>query len=924
MNRMVRHLPLIFVVILILTQIFQSSLAQARTVKPAVSTTQERYQVDNLTHPYLMFTTTDLQKIKQDIQITGHPRQDMLEAIEAGYLSYYDLNPKYGTDMQINAVAYAITDQPKYFDRARAALLDFVKNVKCWDKVTGGKCERDRTAGINMLKVATTYDLLYQALDPNDRQTVRERLFKEGCKQYEAATWGVNNTQAGWSNWWTSSYTNNHFFSAVSGLAMAGLALEPEKELLGECQTGNFQGQIFFTNPTDWLNYVIDRFNAAKIVLDQIEDGHWPEGDIYQNDTLKEFTVTIFALDTLKGTQYASSPFLKNFPRYYLYDSMPDKRWNNILNNGDATIARRENFRYVKDLRRLASLYGDTLAQGLADKIIADLGGRPKTGGNILDSRIFLDFCYELFYYDELVPAESPELRNLHTSIEATDAEETFMWSTWGNEALVVALHTGPPGGDSAYDIAKSNYNGSVQVGGGLSPQDIKLATGHVQADANGFYLYGNGTYLIPEAAGYGNAEQPWAQSTTAHNTITIAGKDQIGGCPDNTACTGNEDFAPYSNSYYGKGEFWQLSDVAITTYATTQNYDFTVGDATHAYASSEKLEKFTRNIVFIKPGYVVMVDDIRLETAKKVDWYMHTQDGASLEGNWVKGLANNNNLIGIKVLSPNNFSFQTASVTSLADHKLQYLDKDKEIFKLKLSKTSDVPRFITVFQPSTIDTWALRPTINLLAETDDGAVIEVIQNDTSQDRTLVNYGSAEVLVLNNYTTNGKAASISHGSTGQITRFFVAEGTFLSDSTLNTSAESEFSDVLVSHLLPGATFEASYEGTSLTVSGKNLSQFVAYTPFSIEVLYRQTVDENNFVITEVIQPESYQQVGDYLYFNVLPLSKPTPTPTPLTPTPSLTPTAPPATPPPATPAPPQTEQEFKLYLPVILQFPPTN
>jgi hypothetical protein len=294
--------------------------------------------------------------------------------------------------MFVNAVAFAVSGEQKYFDRSRADLLNFVNNTRCWDRIENGKCRRDRLVGQNILKVGTTYDILYQNLSATDRQTVRNALFEQACKQYEASTWGEHNLAQGWSNWWLTSYMNNHFTSSLAGLAIAGLVLEPEEGVFGQCESKNYLGETLSSDPSDWVDYAIERFDAAKIVWDQVEDGHWPEGDIYQLATFAELTVTIFALDTLKGTQYTTSPIIKNFTKYYLYDSLPDKRWNNLLNTGDANLSRRETFRYVRELRYLASQYDDSLAQGLADQIIADLGGRPKPGGDKLDAGIFENF----------------------------------------------------------------------------------------------------------------------------------------------------------------------------------------------------------------------------------------------------------------------------------------------------------------------------------------------------------------------------------------------------------------------------------------------------------------------------------------------------------------------------------------------------
>ncbi len=852
----------------------QTPLAvQAETISPKVSVQPEPQQVEK-THPYLVFTDADLAIVQAAVLVDGDPRKDMLESLEDGYLSYYDDDLNDGDDMFLNAVAYAVTEENKYYTRSRAKMLEFVNGDSCWDKSSGDQCRRDRVAGINMIKVGMTYDILYQSLSNSDRDTVRDVLFFQGCKQYEAATWGKNNTAEGWSSWWYNSYTNNHYTSSMAGLAVAAMVLEPEEDLLGTCSSSNKDGENITSTVSDWIDFVIANFTTAKIVWDKIEDGHWPEGDIYQTAAFAELTIAVYALDRLYGTSFTSSPIFTEFPQYYLYDSMPNQRWNNIMNTGDATSARRESFRYLKDLRKMASLYNDGLSQWLADQIIADLGGRPKSGGDRADPNLYVEIAQELFFYDPTIVPKSPDQLAKHRAFEATDAEEAFMWSDWGDNALVAAIHAGPPGGDSGFDHAKTNYNGRIWVGGGDSPEEFKPATAHVHADSNSFYLYGNGSYLIPEVAVYRDKRALWASSTTSHNTITIGGKDQIGGCLNNNNCTGEEEYVPFGNAdaYHGKDEYWDQGNVGIKTFASAENYDFTVGDATDAYANSEGVNEFTRNIVFVERSYVVMMDDIRLSNSKQVNWYMHTQDGASLEGDWVKGLADNDNVVGIKVLAPSSFSFNTSvvDVEEEYDYTLQHLDDDMELHELRLRTTSALPRFITVFYPSTSSTWGAKPTVNLLNETNDGASVEVIHQSSEREVTLVNYGDTNSISLGNYTLDGKAASISFNSSGQQDGYFLAEGTSLKNSSLVTSAGSQYSDVLVTQLPAGATFEANYNGSDLTVSGSNLTQFVAYAPVTVQRLYLRSVNGNNRVSITEIPGNSYTQVGDYIYYNIAP------------------------------------------------------
>jgi hypothetical protein len=186
---------------------------------------------------------------------------------------------------------------------------------------------------------------------------------------------------------------------------------------------------------------------------------------------------------------------------------------------------------------------------------------------------------------------------------------------------------------------------------------------------------------------------------------------------------------------------------------------------------------------------------------------------------------------------------------------------------------------------------------------------------------SLIKYGQAVTLTLSDYSTDGQAASISWAGEGQLARFFVAEGSYLHDSSLTPSADSKFTEVLVDQLPVGATFEATYDGSSLTVSGQNLSQFVVYAPQPITTLTLQTTDSNNQVTAQEITANGFVQVGDYLYFNVqAPQPNPPPEPTPTSqpnPPPEPTPTPEPEPTPTPEPDTPPVNDKFTVYLPYV-------
>src|SRR5882672_9624118 len=139
-------------------------------------------------------------------------------------------------------------------------------------------------------------------------------------------------------------------------------------------------------------------------------------------------------------------------------------------------------------------------------------------------------------------------------------------------------------------------------------------AYNHQSADQNAFVVNAGGQRLAIESGYYGghggeynsNQWQWWVKRTKSKNAVTFdGGKGQIAfeHLPN-----------PYriANVHYG----------SITQRVSAADYEIVTGDATDAYAGA--LTKAVRSLVYLRPGAVLVYDQLSSDTARTWEWNIH------------------------------------------------------------------------------------------------------------------------------------------------------------------------------------------------------------------------------------------------------------------------------------------------------------
>jgi hypothetical protein len=353
-------------------------------------------------------------------------------------------------------------------------------------------------------------------------------------------------------------------------------------------------------------------------------------------------------------------------------------------------------------------------------------------------------------------------------------------------------LKSGPYGGRFAFDtfVAETYPWDSPCLKTGC-----QLSMGHDHADANTFNLYSGGAWLIAEEARYADHD------TSSHNTILIDGDGQY--WPRRTERRQPEVFAG-------------LESRLVET-ASTPGFDFVVSDATGAYRDTPDLQTFTRHVLFVRPDYLIMLDNLAASEAHTYEWVGHFTVPVDLEDGWFRGSGANGQAIGVRTLSPQ------PNEVNRGDDGLPYI-------RIRPAGRLAATRFINILYPTTTESWSSRPGVDLLADSGGVAVVRVQFGDGSErvDEIVLNYDGAGLDAGGDrFRFDGDVAVVRRLTGEKPTRLFLSGGTRLEDvargQRLLTSTESN------------SALEVRYEGDTVEILGAFSGELTLFAP-GVEVL----------------------------------------------------------------------------------------
>ena len=479
-------------------------------------------------------------------------------------------------------IAYLITEDDAY----KEACLKYAEAIANYDYWGGSSYwqQAQLAAGHNSFALALVYNWLKDEMSTELRDTILKRLYY-ACQCFEVH----------WDG--RKLYMHNHSWICMTGLVAATTAIYLDADYAYKVVKGDSDIDVatnsvgnnlrdydvdvtketLLTNCERWLTMAVDKIGTSYEWMPQ--DGTNQEGAGYAEygtEWLLKASLLLehnLGIDTFTGNGY-----FENHSEYFLNVIYPANSLSPagcLIDYADGT--RSNWYGPVGHMRVLAAKYQDATAQWIAETM-EDAGATSKSS-----------FWMGLIWGDGNVEAKlDPEKSTLYYSEDMGIAVARSDWS--GDEGMLF-MRSGLPLGKAANALLNTDTNEY-----------------HVDVDCNAIILYYNGEYLL-KSDGYA-----WKDSGN-DSTLLINGVGQIG--------EGALGMVGDSFIEYGYEPTMIIVDDADT-------YSYFVGDATEAYAPGNNLNKFQRNVVFLKEENVVLVvDDIKTTQNSELElrWFSESKN---------------------------------------------------------------------------------------------------------------------------------------------------------------------------------------------------------------------------------------------------------------------------------------------------------
>ncbi|MEI6337643.1 MAG: hypothetical protein WCQ57_03560 [Verrucomicrobiota bacterium] len=439
-------------------------------------------------------------------------------------------------------------------------------------KAYPGLAERnsDTTAAFTMVGVALTYDWLYNDLAPELREQVRQALWAHARFMYYGGHLSGNPR----GDYWRGVPMYNHRWFRDWGLALATLAVaegKPEEQWL----LGKVRDELKFM--ADWLPL----------------DGSQHEGPDY-GASAGILGCAFQVSDECLGTRHLRQPYFQELGKYAMALTAPGMQQAMYFSDcGKNGISYDSYFlKTAADARQLDVLDGLRHDHQVNSK---HYGVREGAWMALLfDNKEQVGGDYDRLPVTNLFP----------------DSGIVVLRDSWKDPKAVAALFKcGPPGGYklNAWAQSKKEKEGKYPY--------VNVA--HDHPNANSFTVFGDGDYLA-ETDRY--CDEIQGKRSSSLNTILINGMGQM----TKGRAEGELFLQPASGDMTGMGR--------ITAWKDAGEVVLVEGEAAGSYLaytdpktkeSRPGLDRFRRTFIWVRGGYILVLDDVRAPEPVKVTWLM-------------------------------------------------------------------------------------------------------------------------------------------------------------------------------------------------------------------------------------------------------------------------------------------------------------
>jgi hypothetical protein len=433
------------------------------------------------------------------------------------------------------AMAYCIEGEARYLEAAKR-YMDAAVSYQVWG-YTYSKPDIDLAAGHLLYGMGTAYDLLFDVLSPEERTRYRDKIVRQ-ARLLSAHFMPVPGK--------SYSYSQNHCFIPIAGLAVAAYAIWDEAP-----------------EAAQWA--ALARAIFTRVLEVASPDGYFYEGVEYWVFSMPWIVHALDAFAHAAGDDMYDQPSLRKAHLYIAHSITPNGQ--DVFDFGDVFEGPVTRARIGEEserthphgklhsnynlLYRLAARFGNSEAQGVA-AWMASLGHKCE------------EDYWSLQWFDPAVPAKPMSAIEPYHHFD--DLGTVYWRSDWTPKATAFAFRAGPPEGHHAAELVSKL-------------PDWHLEMGHSHPDAGSFMLYGGGSYLTGPM---GYAGIPTSQLS---NTLLVDGNGQAnqGG--------GHDAFKDYP--------YARLDSIRITSVKLGRNNAEIVAELAGAYRPELGIERLERRFSY-------------------------------------------------------------------------------------------------------------------------------------------------------------------------------------------------------------------------------------------------------------------------------------------------------------------------------------
>jgi hypothetical protein len=665
-----------------------------------------------------------------------------------------------GNALVVYAFDWQLTQDPQ----ALALAKGWLTTVASW-----GNFDLDGTHDLVQAHLlagsAVAYDILYGQLTAAEQGAVRAAIVGNASALMAAGKGG---------SWWEGQPLQNHDWIDHAAVGLAGLAVEGEA---GADQAASF------------IDYATQNAKQIQAAVAGITDGTWHEGFSYLSYGYQWHLPFVDALKRAGKGDLTDLAVLKGEGASRAYAQIPEAPSTYVLSSGDFSSFMPDEG--LLPLRYAASRYGDGLAQAAADRWAA--GAKRSNYAPEINQAVF-----EFLFWDPSVKAA--DLSSQPLDWYGADLGAVVFRSGFDQGSTLFALKCGTYGGRTAWQRAA---NGDMSLGG--------LNFSHDHADDCGFYLYGNGAWLAPEAEGYfiGHPDSPGpaANGTAFHNSLLVDGQGQLG---DGVRANG-DDASRYS--WFGQREG------KIAFHGSSDHFAYATGDGAKLYDPAKGLTRWDRHTLFLDRKYVVLRDVIEASSAHDFGWLSHFTTGAGQDGSWIHGTGQGGQDLGVAVVAPAGATMSFDTQTPVHGNNFDQTGSFA-VATVHPPAPTAATTFLTALVPVADSNWNARPQVAALdaSRPDAGLVLTA-----GSLKAVAVFGSA-----GGYQLTGTAGVVEYQG-GAPSRAVLVDGQKLADGQ-HTYVEQG----------SGGSRMLEAEGLStdtVSISGDQLGTATFYAPQATHVLW---------------------------------------------------------------------------------------